>query len=140
VLELTAMLLSLQLLIGRRRLWLPSRLRKVELSEAMRLRMSERLLPRIRRLERFSHPRLAVIMRHRLFGVVYGALVLVLTVTAFVAPPFTGLDTLPAMGIVLLSLAVLFEDLLLAFLGLLVGAAGVATVFLLGRATLELIF
>ena len=64
---------------------------------------------------------------------------LVLSATAFVAPPFTGLDTLPSMAVVLLSLAVLFEDFLLAIAGLLVGALGVLVVLLLGRATLELL-
>ena len=29
---------------------------------------------------------------------------------AFLAPPFTGLDTLPSLGVVLLSLGVLLED------------------------------
>jgi hypothetical protein len=34
------------------------------------------------------------------------------SVGAFFAPPFTGLDTLPALGVVLLSLGVLLKDFL----------------------------
>ncbi len=43
---------------------------------------------------------------------------------AFVAPPFTGLDTLPSLGVVLISLGVLLDDALLALIGLVVGAVG----------------
>jgi hypothetical protein len=63
--------------------------------------------------------------------------VLGLTLTAFLAPPFTGLDTLPSLGIVLISLGVLFEDALLALIGLIIGAAGVLLVIVLGRAALH---
>jgi hypothetical protein len=40
---------------------------------------------------------------------------------AFLAPPFTGLDTLPALGVVLLSLGVLLEDFFLVVLAVIVG-------------------
>jgi len=42
-----------------------------------------------------------------LSGIVFGLLVLGGSAGAFLAPPFTGLDTLPALGVVLLSLGVL---------------------------------
>jgi hypothetical protein len=58
--------------------------------------------------------------------------VLVLTVFAFVAPPFTGLDTLPSLGVVLISLGVLLDDALLALIGLVVGAVGAVLVLFLG--------
>ena len=58
----------------------------------------------------------------------FGAAVLALTVTAFVAPPFSGLDTLPAIGVVLLALGVLLTDVAVAAAGLVVGAAGIALV------------
>ena len=59
----------------------------------------------IRRLERFSRPRLSFLLRHRLGDIVFGLLVIGGSIGGFVAPPFTGLDTLPALGVVLLALA-----------------------------------
>ena len=59
------------------------------------------------------------------------------SIAAFVAPPFTGLDTLPALAVVLASLGVLLEDFLLAAVGLVVGAAGVALEVIVGGAALE---
>jgi hypothetical protein len=66
--------------------------------------------------------------------VFFGALVFVLTLTAFLAPPFTGLDTLPSLGVVLLSLGVLLDDSLLALVGIVVGAVGALLVVILGQA------
>jgi hypothetical protein len=139
VFEVIAMLLALELIVGRRRVWLPERWRQRELSADTRQRFAEKLLPRIRWIERHSHAHLGFLLSHRLTGVVYGAVTLLLVVTAFVAPPFTGLDTLPALGVVLISLGVLLEDPILGLAGLLVGAAGALLVFVLGRAAVDAI-
>jgi hypothetical protein len=68
---------------------------------------------------------------------VFGALVLGGSLTAFVAPPFSGLDTLPALGVVLLSLGVLLEDIVVVAVALAVGAGGIALVALLGSAAVQ---
>jgi hypothetical protein len=64
--------------------------------------------------------------------VAYGAVVLVLTLTAFLAPPFSGLDTLPSLGVVLVSVGVLLDDALLVLVGLVVGVVGIVLVLVLG--------
>jgi hypothetical protein len=73
-----------------------------------------------------------------LTGVVFGAVVFGLALTAFVAPPFSGLDTLPSLGVVVLGLGVLLGDILIAGIGLGIGAAGVAVVVGLGHAVTKL--
>jgi hypothetical protein len=74
---------------------------------------------------------------HRASNTAFGALVVIGTLAAFVAPPFSGLDTLPALGVVLLSLGVLLEDALIAAAGIAVGAGGIALVVLLSRAVVR---
>jgi len=128
VLEVVTMLLALELSVGRREIWLPERWKRMELVGASRQRFARALLKRIRWLERFSRPRLQVLFRHRLSSVVFGIVVLALSLTAFLAPPFSGLDTLPALGVVLLSLAFLLEDFVLAAVALVVGALGAVLV------------
>ena len=59
------------------------------------------------------------------------------SVAAFVAPPFTGLDTLPALGVVLLSLGVLLEDIAVVLVALVVAAAGIALEIVLGTAAIN---
>src|SRR5204862_8299424 len=95
------------------------------------------LMKLIRRLERFSKPRFRFLFQHRLSNIVFGTLVIAGSVGAFVAPPFTGLDTLPALGVVLLSLGVLLEDVVVVVVALVVLAGGVVLEVVLGSAALH---
>src|SRR5215218_2436406 len=137
VFELIAILVALQLIVGRDKIWLPQRWRTIELAGGKRERFLTALMKLIRRLERLSKPRLRFLFFRRLSNIVFGLLVVALTVAAFVAPPFTGLDTLPALGVVLLSLGVLLRDFLIAVLALVVGAAGVTLEIVLGTAAIK---
>jgi hypothetical protein len=134
VFELIAMLLALQLIVGRSQVWLPERWRGIDLEGPGRQKFLRGLLKSIRFLERFSRPRLRWAFNHRVSNAVFGLIVLALSIGAFVAPPFSGLDTLPALGAVLVALAVLMEDALLLALGLAVGAGGVLLELILGKA------
>jgi hypothetical protein len=133
VMEVIAALLALELIVGRRDVWLPHRWRKLELGGARQQRFIAALMRFIRRLERFSHPRLRAIFDHRFSNRLFGLLVLGGSAGAFFAPPFSGLDTLPALGVVLLALGVLLEDVLIATAGVLVGVAGVVLEVTVGR-------
>jgi hypothetical protein len=137
VFEIIAMLLAAQLIAGRDVIWLPDRWRRLELAGERQQRFLAGLMRLIRRLERISRPRLRFLFDHRLSNAVFGLLVIAGALGAFLAPPFTGLDTLPSLGVVLLSLAVLLEDFALVIAALIVGAAGVVLEIVLGSAALH---
>lgn len=132
VMEVIAGLLALELVVGRRNVWLPARWRGLDMAGERRDRFLHKLVGFIRRLEGLSRPRLTGLFRGRLSATLFGLLVLGGSAGAFFAPPFSGLDTLPALGVVLLSLAVLLEDAIIAAAGLLTGAVGVALEVALG--------
>ena len=142
-----AALLAVQLIAGRHEVWLPQRWRGLSLAGEKQQRFLVSLTRFVRRLERLSRPRLAFLFRYRLADVVFGlpalpvptggATHLLLVIAAFVAPPFTGLDTLPALGVVLLALAMLFEDALVAAAGLIVLVIGVVLEVALGAAAVQ---
>jgi len=137
VFEIIAVLLAVQLIAGRDHIWLPERWRRLELAGPRQRRFIAGLMKMIRRLERISRPRLRFLFDHRLSNIVFGLLVIAGCTGAFLAPPFTGLDTLPALGVVLLSLGVLLEDFLLVVLGVAVGIAGVFLEIVLGKAAVK---
>lgn len=137
VFEVIAVLLALQLIAGRSEIWLPQRWRGRQLAGERQERFLTTLMKLVRALERISKPRLTAVFHHRLSNIVFGLLVVAGSVGAFFAPPFTGLDTLPALGVVLLSLGVLLEDFAVAIAGVVVGAAGIALELLLGKAALD---
>jgi hypothetical protein len=137
VLEVVAVVLALQLVAGRDEIWIPQRWRSLQLAGEGRQRLLAGLLKLIRGLERFSRPRLRFVFDHRLTNLVFGLLVIAGCAGAFFAPPFTGLDTLPSLGVVLLSLGVLLEDVAIVVLGVLVGVVGIALEVVLGSAAVR---
>jgi hypothetical protein len=132
VFELVTMLLALELIVGRREVWLPQRFSRLELGGENRVKFVNTLLRRIRGLERISRPRGRWLFRHRLSGSLFGLVVLGLTLAAFLAPPFSGLDTLPSIGVIVLALGYLLTDFVLTVAGATIGALGVFSVIFLG--------
>ena len=138
VFEIIAMLVALQLVAGRNKIWLPERWRKIELGTGGgRTRFIRGLMKAIRWIERFSRPRLTFLFDHRASNAVFGLLVIAGALGAFLAPPFTGLDTLPSIGVVLLSLGVLLEDFAVVVLALIIGSGGVLLEIVLGKAAVR---
>lgn len=139
VFQIIAVLLALQLIAGREEIWLPQRWRRLELAGKRQQKFITGLMKMIRRLERISKPRLTWLFDHRLSNIVFGLLVIGGSAAAFFAPPFSGLDTLPSLGVVLLSLGVLLEDFVIVVVALVVGVAGVVLEFVLGKAAVDAI-
>ena len=137
VFEVIAALIALELIVGRHEVWLPKRWRALSMAGDKQRRFLASLTRLIRRLERISRPRLAFLFAHRVSDVVFGLLVIGGAAAAFVAPPFSGLDTLPALGVVVLSLAVLFKDVLVAGAGLVLFIVGVVLEVVLGAAAVH---
>jgi len=137
VFEIIAALLALQLIVGRDQIWLPQKWCKLELAGPKQQKFISGLMKLIRRLERLSRPRLRFLFNNGLSNSVFGVLVIGGTAGAFFAPPFTGLDTLPALGVVLLSLGVLLEDVIVVAVGVVVGVGGVLLEIIVGSAVVH---
>jgi hypothetical protein len=137
VFEIIAVLLALQLIANRKEIWLPQKWRRIEFGGGKQERFVSGLMKLIRWLERFSKPRLSFLFDHRVSNICFGVLVIAGSVAAFVAPPFTGLDTLPSLGVVLLSLGVLLEDIVVVAIALIVGAVGVVLEIVLGTTAVK---
>lgn len=137
VFEIIAVLLALELIAGRENIWLPRRWRGLELAGDKQRRLITALMKVIRGLERVSRPRLRFVFGHRASNIAFGLLVIVGSVAAFVAPPFTGLDTLPSLGVVVLSLGVLLKDILVVAAALVIAAAGIILEIVLGGAAIH---
>jgi hypothetical protein len=138
VFEAVAMLAALQLIAGRRTIWLPERWRRIDLRGRWGERVTRTLVSRLRWFERFSRRRLPYLTRGRGARTLFGLLVFVFTLAAFLAPPFSGLDTLPSLGVVILSLGVLVGDFAFVAAGTAIGAVGVAAVIGLGSLVINL--
>jgi hypothetical protein len=135
VFEIIVMLLALELIAGRQTIWLPKRWHNVSVAGVMQSKGIKRVVHYVERFEK----RPAILGRisphnSRLIGL----LMLLFALAAFVAIPFSSLDTLPSMGAVLVALAMILEDRLLLIAGFLVGAAGIALILAIGNAVFGL--
>ncbi|MFY9488809.1 MAG: exopolysaccharide biosynthesis protein [Solirubrobacterales bacterium] len=139
VLEVVTVLLALQLVLGRSDIWLPQRWRKLALGGDKQQKFLTGLLKVVRRFERFSKPRMRFLFGTRVSNIAFGLIVALGAIAAFFAPPFSGLDTLPSLGVVLISIGVLLEDIVGVIVGLVIAVIGVAIEIFLGKAVVDLV-
>ena len=137
--EGVAMLLALELVIGQRDVWLPKRWESKPMKGVTNPKFVNVLVRRIRWLEHFTRPRLAGLLERRFASRLFGVAVFGLSLTAFMAPPFSGLDTLPALGVVVISLGMLLGDAVIVMAGGVIGTGGIALVVGLGSVIVSLL-
>lgn len=126
VFEVVVALLALEQIAGLKSIWLPHFLSsRVKLGALSKGKLPDALLRRIRWLESHSSPRGKWLFSLPLANRVIGLVVLGFTVAAFFSPPFSGLDTLPSLGVVIISLAVILDDAIYLVVGKLIGILGV---------------
>lgn len=137
VFEIIVMLMCLQLVIGRRTPWLPKKWKHMPLGKALTGKVIPVMLKWIRWFEKRSSSRGRWIFGLPLASRLIGLLIFGLTLAAFLAPPFSGLDTLPALGVVVISLAIILDDFLMFLAGLVIGLAGVMLTVVLGAVIVQ---
>lgn len=135
--ELIAMLVCLQMIIGRKTVWLPKRWRKIDVGRLLSGKAMVKLMSFIAWFERFSKQRWSTVLVRNPAPQGIGLLILLFTAAAFFAPPFSGLDTLPALGVVIISLALILEDALILLFGIAIGAVGIGLEIAAGAALYE---
>jgi hypothetical protein len=139
VFEAITVLLAAEMVVGARTIWLPAWWSSRELGASTIEKAIPFMMRRIRWLERFSRPRWASLFDRRWFLRILGLVFMGLAVAAALAPPFSGLDTLPALGAVLVALAIILEDVLALLIGIATGAGGIVLILTVGAALLHVI-
>ena len=139
VLEVVAVLVALQMVLGRDTIWIPARWRDRELGSGVLDKAVPFLIRRVRWFERFSRPRGTRLYANQWFQRFLGLVLGGLAVAAMFAPPFSGLDTLPAIGAVLIALSIVLEDIVILAIGAVIGTGGVVLIITVGAAIVRLL-
>lgn len=132
--ELATLIGALQLVIGRRSIWLPKRWLKVDVGKIMSGKAATKLIGVIEWFERLSRRRGSDFLANTAVISFSGAFISLFTIAAFVAVPFSGLDTLPALGVVTMSLGIILEDALIWMAGIAIGSIGIGVEIAAGTA------
>jgi len=139
VFEAITILLGIEMVLGRKTMWLPKRLRNRELGPIVAERAMPFIIKRVRWFEKRSRRRLPNLFRGREFTRVLGLVIIAFALAAGLAPPFSGLDTVPALGAVLVALAIILEDAVVLAVGVVVGTAGIVLIASIGTAVVKLV-
>jgi hypothetical protein len=134
VFEAITIIIAAQMVIGRRALWIPKRWRNRELGALSTGKALPFVIRRIRWFEKFSRPRMSYLFDNTTFLRLLGLIIIAFTLGAFVAPPFSGLDTLPALGVVIIALSIILEDVVVLAIGVFIGIGGIVQIVTIGRA------
>lgn len=137
VFEVLTVIIAAEMVLGVKRLWIPDRLRRRDLGSSVTGKAIPFMVRRIRSFERLSRPRWARVVSSRLFERLTGLVFIGLAIAAAVAPPFSGLDTLPALGAVVVALGLILTDIVVVVIGLLIGAGGVVLIITIGAALFQ---
>jgi hypothetical protein len=114
-------LVALQLLLGRRQLWLPARWRRKRLAPATVQAIQTKGVALLQRIERFSYPRGQWLVRN---GLVLRLVALLLIVLSLVlSSPMPFMNTLPALSVALIAVGLMNRDGYLLAAGCLLGTA-----------------
>ena len=139
VFEAITVVLAAQMLLGRRTIWLPERWQERELGPMTTAKAIPFVIRWIRRVERLSRPRGARLFEQGWMLRLLGLLLIGLALAAALAPPFSGLDTLPSLGAVAVALSIILEDVVVLAIGGVVGAGGVVLILTIGAAIVRVL-
>lgn len=139
VFEAITVLLAAQMVLGRRSVWLPDRVKRRQLGSLATDRAIPVVARWIGRVERISKPRGTWLFDRGLMIRLLGLVLMTFAIAAALAPPFSGLDTLPALGAVVVSLSIVLRDVVVLGIGLVLGAVGIALILTVGTALFHLV-
>lgn len=128
VFEVITILLATEMLIGRQNIWLPKRWQNKHLGKTFKTKTIPAIIKFVRWFEKYSRPRLKYLTENQLSVKAIAFIVIIFTLAAALAPPFSGLDTLPALGVILLSLGMILFDSFILMLGFVVGTTGIVII------------
>ncbi|NQW68737.1 MAG: exopolysaccharide biosynthesis protein [Acidimicrobiaceae bacterium] len=131
------MVVALEMIFGLREIWIPKKARKIQLSSGLLNKGLPFMFKNIRRLEKYSRQRGALIFNTRIFRILSGLVIFILALASFIAPPFSGLDTVPSMGAVVVALSLIIEDIYLFMVGVLLGIIGIGIIVAAASAITE---
>ncbi|MDN3029916.1 MAG: exopolysaccharide biosynthesis protein [Candidatus Tisiphia sp.] len=114
-------ILSMQMLLGFRQVFLPSKINNYQISNDILINISNKIVPKIKLVEKYIRP------RYSFASSIYceqfiGLISLICAITISIPLPLT--NAVPALGITIMTLGLLNRDGLTIFLGFIVSIVG----------------
>lgn len=122
ILAIPVILLAVQLIVGKNEIWLPKFIRKKSVGSSKINKVTKVALPLMKKFEYLSNPRLKF-MTSPFMERIIGVFILCCSISMALPIPFS--NTVPSIGIVIMSLGMMEKDGLAIIGGMLIGIAGI---------------
>jgi hypothetical protein len=131
VFEIIAFTLAFSLVIGKHEIRIKKSWKQKDISRITGAKLTSKAIGVLSRLENMSRPRLGSVFSKGILVNFLGAVMMLFILLAFIAPPFSGFDTLPAMAVVMICLSIIFGDIAFTVIGLTLGSVGLITLIII---------
>lgn len=139
IFAIITIIFAAQMMFGLNKLWLPKRWKNMRINKTLANKLLPKLAKFIKKIEGHSKPRLTTLFDGRISNFILGLTIATFALSTIIAPPFSGLDTLPAMGAVLLGLSIILKDGYFAIIGWSIGTTGILLQIFLARAVTDFV-
>ncbi len=126
VFQLVVMLISLEIMRGLPTTVSTNKYQNVPLSFFSHPKVQSAVLKICEFFDRLAGHQAPQFFQQVRIRVITGGLIFVFSIGAFVAIPFSNLDTLPSLGVVCLGMSLLYKDWLFWVIGIVIGVIGTA--------------
>lgn len=122
IMGIPLIMLSLQMLIGSKKVWIPDKLQQYQIKNSVLTMISKKFMPVLEKIEKYSKPRLSFAKSVYCEQFV-GLVCLVASIAVALPIPFT--NAIPALGISIIAIGLLNRDGFIIIAGLFVTAFGI---------------
>jgi hypothetical protein len=137
IVSIPLVFLTFQLMIGKESPWFPKKISNISLKISDIKKVTEKLEPSIKKLEKFLKPRLEILLNKKAQNFI-GAFCFFLSTLIILPIPFG--NVIPAIAIFIISLGLLQKDGVFVIVGILFGIISVSSVLFFAKTIIFKIF
>lgn len=119
--------LSIQLLMGKKRFYLPHKIKKISFRKKVVDTLIEKIMPFLKKTEIFAKNRMQFFKKSSVITLIN---IIILLSSFSICTPIPLTNTLPAVGIILITFGILNEDGLFVIFGIITSIIGIASTIL----------
>ena len=137
--QIGVVITALQVMLARETLWLPKKIANIRLSNKLKDAVLPKLIGFLKKIEPIAG---GIKFRESNVGkseLATSLLIIAFTAGAFFAPPFSMLDTLPSMAVIVLGLSLITHSRRAFLLGLIIGSIGLILEIFFSATIIELV-
>lgn len=139
IFQILVVIVAIQILLARKTLWIPKKMHKIKLDGKFKTLVMPKLIKFIKKIEPAKSEFQFKTSNIGRLEMASSILIILLTVSAFLAPPFSMLDTLPSIAVIFICLSLMSKAKKHFFIGILIGMVGLTLQIFFSSAVISIV-